>query len=276
MLKDSVTQMIETMGQTIELLHTTKQSLAKKVPVPIINNKPTKPYTNGGGTTGSTPSVITLDSDRSPDSEINVDVTTDPESASISSKDIHHDADRIDCAAAAAASPIVTSELAQAAAPVGTSNGERAKEDVMSALPIHLMSMANSIVPTSSYTSSDEEDVDEFFDAEDEFSEQITLDKIADDIQKLDCGKTKSPLETNGDGMIYVDEVKVNGGGMGDVVVETTPPQVQLDVPPGGDQVRDLLILICMNLFSDRRILCDKSNDLRLLVCRLEHVFSSN
>ena len=42
LLKDSMTQMIETMGQTIELLHTTKQSLAKKVPVPVLNKKTSK------------------------------------------------------------------------------------------------------------------------------------------------------------------------------------------------------------------------------------------
>jgi len=42
-LKDSLTHMIESIGTTIELLHNTKTSLTKKVPVPVMN----KAQTNG-------------------------------------------------------------------------------------------------------------------------------------------------------------------------------------------------------------------------------------
>lgn len=183
-LKDSLTQMIETIGQTIELLHTTKQSLAKKVPVPVIPNKlNVKPVENGNhNPVITTPNIdnkdidseidnISLKSGDSKDDTMTVNVSEDIE---ITSSGISESINDSSAPTSKSASPVLPNKM--------LIDMNEIKENDSS---IHLISIANASVPINSYTSSDEEDVDEFFDAADEFDvNEITVDKLENSIKE--------------------------------------------------------------------------------------------
>ena len=186
-LKDSLTQMIETMGQTIELLHTTKQSLARKVPVPVIRKK-SKTSENG---TYQLPMHDIDDTELANDIDnISIKSTNSKENIMVSSNENVE----VACEMIESENPINTDNLS----PNSPNNLlQNAEETTGPDTSIHLISIANASVPINSYTSSDEEDIDEFFDAPNEFSE-ITVDQLENSI-KEECHRIVSNQKIEND-----------------------------------------------------------------------------
>eukprot|EP00111_Clytia_hemisphaerica_P005510 TCONS_00015986-protein len=191
-LKDSLTQMIETMGQTIELLHNAKTSLAKKVPVPVLDNQSQSPVDISDSTIDSSSSPVLPDTDAS--SSLNdstspvhlvVSSSSGPSGNSSADADIVEEA----CEVTETTKNDINTQQAltqnntQIPGPVQapdvdtpTINQEPAPTFQQPAPSLSFIET----VPISSYTSSDEEDEgDEFFDAE----EEIAVDDIENSLK---------------------------------------------------------------------------------------------
>lgn len=192
MLKDSLTQMIESMGQTIELLHNAKISLAKKVPVPVLDNQNVSPaHTN---TDGSTTALTVNDEPSLPSSPSDPGLSPLPSARSTDSSAGSTDIEILEVGCEAL--EIVSDPQSIANAQV-KSEAEVIEDKSPTFMPPF------ETVPISSYTSSDEEDGDEFFDAEEEINE-IAVDEIETSL-KLEEQSDVSARKLNIDTDILVD-----------------------------------------------------------------------
>lgn len=195
MLKDSLTQMIETMGQTIELLHDAKISLAKKVPVPVVSsphlNKTTKPPLQHKSSDLSEKSLEQNSSD----------ISCSPARSVKSRSSSGTDNVEVACEATESGNQITKTEK------------QALEECNKHAQELNYINLEHSdtnyppaIVPISSYTSSDEEDIDEFYDANEQFSE-ITVEDIENSL-KLEEEQLYSKTKTSDNDLIDLNLIE--------------------------------------------------------------------